>query len=81
MMDSKVIPYSIILLLIPTRKPAVYPGFQSLRDVSIYYLLLKALESRVPAVWSATILHFMLKTGAPLDPSNMNPESYVTTFF
>jgi hypothetical protein len=27
-----------------------YPGFQSLRDVSIYYLLSKALESRV-AFW------------------------------
>jgi hypothetical protein len=24
-----------------------YPGFQSLRDVSIYYLLSKALKSRV----------------------------------
>jgi hypothetical protein len=28
---------------------ASYPGFQSLRDVSIYYLLSKALESRVLA--------------------------------
>jgi hypothetical protein len=36
-----------------------YPGFQSLRDISIYYLLSKALESRV----MLTILVFEIKEG------------------